>query len=389
MMKAKYFLLAVGAAGLLTACNGQKTGGATQAEDSTAVSEMVWVDEDEDYDLEAIAKVIEGAETAFGFSEGRASVINKDGKLGVIDRKGNVVIPFEYDYSVYHYTDGVLCCHKLKEDMRYYFDRNGNLLFTTKDGGNDQFFDGFACKYCMDDGKYYFIDKEGKPAFDGKKWEWAEPFSDGMALVMEKGLWGFINMKGELKVPCQYESRAEENPQGFHDGLALVVVDPATERMGFIDKTGERAFAREFMTAFSFSEGMASVYDNEQDRWAYIDKTGKTVITLDEGVAGRDFCEGLAMVHHWGTPIGYIDKSGKMVIKFEENQYKDAQPFHEGMARVWDGNHDGFIDKTGKLVIPCEYTCAEGFCEGIVSVMKGGKIGFIDKEGKSTFDYNK
>jgi hypothetical protein len=59
------------------------------------------------------------------------------------------------------------------------------------------------------------------------------------------------------------------------------------------------------------------------------------------------------------------------------------------MARVWDGNHDGFIDKTGKLVIPCEYTCAEGFCEGIVSVMKGGKIGFIDKEGKSTFDYNK
>jgi hypothetical protein len=134
---------------------------------------------------------------------------------------------------------------------------------------------------------------------------------------------------------------------------------------------------------------MASVYDNEQDRWAYIDKTGKTVITLDEGVAGRDFSEGLAMVHHWGTPIGYIDKSGKMVIKFEENQYKDAQPFHEGMARVWDGNHDGFIDKTGKLVIPCEYTCAEGFCEGIVSVMKGGKIGFIDKEGKSTFDYNK
>lgn len=389
-MKIKLFVMSLATAELLTACNmGKGTDGTASTEDSTAVNEMVSDIEDDGYDLEALAKVTESAKTVFGFSEGRASVINKDDKLGVIDKKGNVIIPFEYDYSVYHYTDGVMCCHKNAEDMRYYFDHDGKLLFTTKDGGNDQFHDGFACKYCSDDGKYYFIDKKGEPAFGGKKWEWAEPFSDGMALVAEGGLWGFINTKGELVVPCKYESRAEENPESFHDGLAMVVVDPATERMGYIDKTGKRAFAKEFMTAFSFNEGMAGAYDNDQDCWGYIDKTGKMVITLDQGVSGRNFSEGLALVHHWGTPIGYIDKTGKMVFQFEGEPYKDAQPFHDGMARVWDGSHDGFIDTTGKLVIPCEYSCGEGFSEGLAPVMKGGKAGFIAKDGKSTFDYYK
>ena len=78
-----------------------------------------------------------------------------------------------------------------------------------------------------------------------------------------------------------------------------------------------------------------------------------------------------------------------MVFQFEGEPYKDAQPFHDGMARVWDGSHDGFIDTTGKLVIPCEYSCGEGFSEGLAPVMKGGKAGFIAKDGKSTFDYYK
>ncbi|MBO4674098.1 MAG: WG repeat-containing protein [Bacteroidaceae bacterium] len=385
----KNFLLAVTAVTLLAACNGNKQSG-NETNDSTAVAELTAEAEAEpkqEYDLKALAKVIDGAETVMGFCDGRASVENKDGKLGVIDKKGNVIIPFEYNYSVFSYTDGVICCVKNAEDLWCYFDHDGKKLFETHDGGPSQFSEGFACKYSSDNDKYYFIDKEGKQAFGGKMWRWAENFSDGMALVFDGNGWGFINQKGEQVIPCKYESRAEENPESFHEGLALVVVNPARERMGFIDKTGKLAFDREFNTAFSFSEGLASVYDNELDRWGYIDKTGKTVITLDKGVAGRDFSEGLAMIHHWGTPIGYIDKTGKMVIKFEENQYKDGHPFHEGRARVWDGNHDGFIDTTGKLVIPCEYSCCGDFNEGIVSVLKSGKYGYIDLNGNSTFDY--
>lgn len=385
-MKKIYFLAGMAVA-LLTACDGNKTNGtASEADSSEVAQEQVTESAAEKaFDLEALAKVIDGAESLSSFSEGRATVENKDGKLGVIDKMGKVIIPFEYNYSVFQYSDGILCCCNNAEDLWCYFDRDGKKLFETHEGGPSQFSNGFACKYISKEDQYHFIDKEGKPAFGDKKWVWAENFSDGMALVFDGNGWGFINTKGELVIPCQYQSRAEENPESFHDGMALVVVDPASERQSFIDKTGKRAFEKEFNTAFSFSEGLASVYDNEEDCWGYIDKTGKLVIKLDQGVSGRSFSEGLAMIHHWGTPIGYIDKTGKLVIKFEENEYKDANPFHEGRARVWDGEHDGFIDTTGKLVIPCLYSCAENFSEGLARVLKSGKYGFLDKDGNSTF----
>ncbi len=389
-MKKSLFFSAI-ALMLMASCNEKKADGLSKEAETDSLAAEVQAEsaeiESDKYNLKAIAKVIEGAESVMNFSEGRASVINKEGKLGVIDKKGKVIIPFEYDYSVFTYSDGIMCCHKNKEDTWYYFDHDGKQLFETHDGGPSQFSDGYACKYCSDDGKYYYIDKTGKPAFGGKKWEWADTFSDGMALVYEGNGWGFINTEGELVIPCKYSSRAEENPEGFHDGLALVVTDPARERVSFIDKTGKKAFEREFLTACSFSEGLASIFDEEQDRWGYIDKTGKTVITLDRGVAGRDFSEGLAMIHHWGTPIGYIDKTGKLVIQLEENLYRDAHPFHDGRARVWRGDHEGYIDRTGKEVIPCEYIAYEDFHEGIVKIQKGDKQGYIDLEGNSTLNY--
>ena len=90
----KILFLVVTAAAALTACNGNKQTG-NETTDSTAV-ETEQAAPEQAYDLEAIAKVIDGAQTVMGFSEGRASVINKDGKLGVIDTKGNVTkaLPF-------------------------------------------------------------------------------------------------------------------------------------------------------------------------------------------------------------------------------------------------------------------------------------------------------
>ena len=136
-----------------------------------------------------------------------------------------------------------------------------------------------------------------------------------------------------------------------------------------------------------FSEGLCSAYDKDKECWGFINKTGEFVISLDQGVHGETFREGLALISKSGYPIGYIDKTGKQVITLEEGAYKQAEPFHEGRARVWDGNGYGFIDTTGKLVIPCEYKCYEGFCEGLVPVEKDGKQGYLDLEGNSTFDY--
>ena len=390
-MKGNLFLVAVVAAGLLTACNeGKKSGGTVSedlvTEDSVAQSEVV-PEAAPEYDLEALARRIDGAETVMGFSEGRASVENADEKVGVIDKMGNVVIPFEYGYSVFRYSDGVICCVKRPDDVWCYFDREGKLLFSSKDGGPSQFHDGFACKYSSETGKYYFIDKKGEKAFGGKMWEWAQDFSDGMASVFDGRGWGFINTEGELVIPCEYESAAEQNPGGFSEGLAAVVIVPERELFGYIDKTGKQVFPNLYFADTEFSEGLAWVWDRESQRYGYIDKTGKLVIKLEQNWNGDSFSEGLALVRMGGKKLGFIDKTGKLVIDLGE-EYDEAFPFQEGRARVRKDRSYGFIDTEGKLVIPCEYaSCYENFSEGLVPAKKGEKWGYIARDGKSTFDF--
>ena len=387
MMKKNLFLVSLAAAGLLTGCNmGKGTDGQASEEDSVAVSESVSAEENKGYDLEALAKVIEGAETVMGFSEGRASVENADEKVGVIDKMGNVVIPFEYGYSVFRYSDGVICCVSTNDKWNY-FDREGKLLFSSKDGGPSQFHDGFACKYSSEAGKYYFIDKKGEKAFGGKMWEWADDFSDGMASVFDGRGWGFINTEGELVIPCKYDSAAEQNPGGFSEGLAAVVIVPERDLFGYIDKTGKQVFPNLYFADTQFSEGLAWVWDRESQRYGYIDKTGKLVIKLEQNWNGDSFHEGLALVRMGGNKQGFIDTTGKLVIDLGE-EYDEAFQFQEGLARVRKDKSYGFIDTTGKLVIPCEYTsCYEDFSEGLVPAKKGEKWGYIARDGKSTFDF--
>ena len=327
----KILFLVVTAAAVLTACNGNKQTG-NEIADSTAV-ETEQAAPEQAYDLEAIAKVIDGAETVMGFSEGRASVIKKDGKLGVIDMKGNVIIPFEYRYSVFRYSDGIICCCKSSEDLWCYFDHDGKKLFETHDGGPSQFHDGFACKYSSEAGKYYFIDKKGEKAFGGKMWEWADDFSDGMASVVDGRGWGFINTEGELVIPCKYDSAAEQNPGGFSEGLAAVVIVPERDLFGYIDKTGKQVFPNLYFADTQFSEGLAWVWDRESQRYGYIDKTGKLVIKLEQNWNGDSFHEGLALVRMGGNKQGFIDTTGKLVIDLGE-EYDEAFQFQEGLARV-------------------------------------------------------
>lgn len=49
------------------------------------------------------------------------------------------------------------------------------------------------------------------------QYEYATFFSNGMAKVMQNGKWGYVNEKGELAIPCEYDYAAS-----FSEGKALV-----------------------------------------------------------------------------------------------------------------------------------------------------------------------
>lgn len=50
----------------------------------------------------------------------------------------------------------------------------------------------------------YFTDAEGRLLFK-KQFEAVEPFFEGLAAVKKDGLYGYINTKGEMVIPCVLE----------------------------------------------------------------------------------------------------------------------------------------------------------------------------------------
>lgn len=164
------------------------------------------------------------------------------------------------------------------------------------------------------------------------------------------------------------------------------------EKWGYIDSTGRIVIKPQFSWAEEFSEGLAA-FENEDGKHGYIDETGNIVIEpkFDNWT---NFSEGLAAVSvdfKWG----YIEKSGKWAIP---PQFAVGRPFSDGLALVGVAlsgkvtfppgpeKHE-FIDKNGKVVINPEHDILNGsFSEGFAAVQfitNGVDDELIDRTGKT------
>jgi hypothetical protein len=93
-------------------------------------------------------------------------------------------------------------------------------------------------------------------------------------------------------------------------------------KWGYINTKGKIVIKPRFWAAGNFSEGFASVRD--EDGWFYyIDKTGKSITNGKTYRFADDFSEGLAAVQeNPNDKIGFIDRSGNVVIKPRFDSFK-------------------------------------------------------------------
>ncbi|MGG3806412.1 WG repeat-containing protein [Metabacillus fastidiosus] len=205
------------------------------------------------------------------------------------------------------------------------------------------------------------------------QYNWASPFSEGLASVEINGKDGFIDKKGKMVIKPQYGQA-----MGFSEGLSGVEIK-GTYLWGFIDKKGKMIIKPQYHNVSSFSEGMAQVFLNGKQ--GYINKSGKQVVK-PQFRWSSDFSEGLAAVEINGKK-GFIDKTGKVKIK---PQYDIVEDFSEGRAvvakldKIGLGRY-GVIDKNGKIIVPLKYDYITSFSEGLASVMLNRQTGFIDING--------
>lgn len=305
------------------------------------------------------------------FIDGKA-IIATDGKYGRIDTTGKLVDPIGSDIHLgMIFSEGLLATSDPHmRPVKYgYMDANFDLVIPRQFHSAKQFHGGLAAVSSHTDAgvKWGFIDKAGSLVVP-YQYDSVGDFNEGLAAV--------ITSVPVPKQPCNCGLPLNGNHDYDCPSLSL----PYADMLGFIDKRGEVVIPLEYFGGMNgvspldyayFSEGLASVVKN--NKVYYIDKTGKTVLTLSDYALGYPFSEGLAMVVSREGKCGYIDKSGKLVIPFRSGS---VGSFQNGYALVsndkpWPATKYGYINKSGEVVVPIEYDYVSYFNEGYALAQKG------------------
>jgi len=309
-------------------------------------------------------------------------------KWGVIDKTGKVIVPIEYGW-IYNFSEGLALANKdgkfVSDTMEGtgvvggtwgFIDKTGNAVIPFGNDfeyGSSSFYNGMAAVKKGD--KWGYIDKTGKVVLP-IIYEWAYNFSEGYGVV-RKGYrpnpqYIFIDTEGNEVLALEYS-----NLDTLSDGLAVACVGWGRDaKYGYVDKTGNVVIPFEYDYTTPFSEGLAIVGKIEGTS-QIIDKTGKTVATLDAlYFAPSKFVEGFAIIittdyeHYRDWKYGLIDTAGKAIVPLGD--YDRIYDFSEGFARVSKGlGKSGFIDKAGNVAVPLMYTIARDFNDGLAAVTVG------------------
>jgi hypothetical protein len=291
-----------------------------------------------------------------GYFYGDYAIIIVKNKYGLINRKGETVLPTEYnDIATVGNTFrlkrdeywGVLN-HKLDTLLPFIYDSlsidNEAAIFTKT--GN---------RYALRDTNNQLLTKE--------LFMDVGIFNEGLAAVKIDNKWGFINEKGKLKIKPKYSEVSR-----FSEGKAAVSIN---FKWGYIDKAGKELTPIHFAKAYSFNENRATV--------ALIGP-GSRELNID----GRK-----VNVYSSDYEFYLIDDS---FAKIKMKTYPQIDYVNFGIAVFSQSHKQGLLDKEGKILVEAKYSEIQPLSNGLYIVTRdSGNIrkpyyGFMNRKG---FEYFK
>jgi hypothetical protein len=340
------------------------------------------------------------------FSEGKAAVV-LNGKWGFIDKSGQEVIPCMYDY-VLSFSNGKACVNSggkwmMQEDYSYsaYNDDKYHL------------YNMYYVYHVCFGGRWGFIDEQGNEAIP-VKYDWVEPFRDGLAAVGLDGKSGYIDMSGQEVIPLLYDGTKR-----FSDGMICVFSGCDSVKTGYfkdehfetsyfggkcglIDTTGREVIPCKYdwINPFPFNSDIYTV--RLDGKYGFINrKTGQEIVqckydsvefVLKEGLVkvgsicdsvlvlkeGKEGQEGLVKVRSIRFISTHIPPYTVWVLMKGEKGKKVKKGWGEVGLIGW-----GYIDRTCQEVVPCKYPVAGEFSKGLAQVASTTfKWGLIDGSGQ-------
>lgn len=246
--------------------------------------------------------------------------LKKNGKYGIIDFKGRILVNFEYDYFIgFDWEKGFpkdyLCAKK--------------------------------------DGKCFYINMRN---FDiiPSEYEYAEEFKDGLSLIKKNSKYGFVNRNFEEVIPCVFDYA-----RSFRE--KRTIVSDSSRKFGVINEKGELIVKCIYNEIGNFENGIAQVTLYGDSIVNEEIPENDEMINYISGGSYEDLISGVEIKHYrevrYGDQSGYIDKNGTVVIpiKYDKAHYKDEDYIYPHVSLCRDSSCV-LANNTGKIITQKNYT---------------------------------
>lgn len=371
-------------------------------------------------------KILEIAESEIQYYK-----LEQNGKFGVIDKEGNVVI--EPKYNSIDIPNPSMALFIKSEDGKNYnaIDNNGNDILTKYDNveaisinniSSNIPYEKTVLKY-KSDGLYGLIDFKGKKITENIYNSITNiDYKEGNLKVEKDGQYGVINIKGTTIIEPEYDSIItdgyydDENKYG-NAGFVLRVKTDDGYRFGYANKKGKiiletlyneinriteligndiylitanngryglvkngKEVLKNEYTEITFDINNNLLIVQKDQAYGVVDLTGKNIIPIDYEniIIGGKYINALK-----GNDVVIFDSKGNNlntdVISY--NQVND-----DYAVVICKDNSYNIVDKNGNKKLKEDYTYIEHFKDNYFIATRDGKTGVIDGEGNKVIE---
>ena len=241
---------------------------------------------------------------------------------------------------------------------------NKNEMLLNVDLLNEDFFpfrNGNLWGYINDKGK-----EKLKPKYD-----WVEPFSEGLAMVGRVDFSGFIDKSGNVIVPITYDDAGN-----FINGFAWV---QKGDFYGLVNNHGQLVLPARYDNVGEMQNDRIRV--QREGKYGYYSNAISLKIAFRFDRA-KPFENGFAVVTE-NEKKGLINRQGKYVL---QPQFDWISFLNDSLLKLKIDDNYGLLNLKLDTILPFVYQFVGELSEGKIMVALDGKYGFVSKEGEHVID---
>lgn len=254
------------------------------------------------------------------------SVIRQNGKYGIIDYSGNMVVPAEYDDYYTCWCGEVTLFNIINE-------KNDEYEYCSIDSSNQVVY--YAAEHHDSSPKYYWNSNEEKIYVKDADEEQGEEYTGKKAVVV-----------------CEADVKKSDN--GFYD------ISPVSEPLYGLAKKDKLILDMQYTDFYAPAykgAGLTCIaFENDKGKWGYVGSDGKTIIDFKcdgdmSAYCGKVIDDEMAVHPYLFTddylPVsidssyGYYDIDGNCIVK--PGEFDQARPAYNGKAWVMKSGKWGVI----------------------------------------------